>query len=75
MIDIILFGLGVGALIAIFSFLEATASDPENENIEMGNYVKTFIISALVSGLGIFVFKNISSDSPYSAQVEVGLLD
>jgi hypothetical protein len=73
MIDIVLFSLISALIIAIFSYLEANAST--EEEIDSGVYFKTFLIAFIVNGIGILIFKNMTCDSPFSAPVEVGLLD
>ena len=73
MIDIILFSLISAIVIALFSYLEATASS--EEDIEISSYFKTFIIAFITNGIGILIFKNMTCDSPYSVPVEVGLLE
>lgn len=72
MIDIILFSLISASVIALFIYLEASASE---EDIEISDYFKTFLIALIVNGIGILVIKNMTCDSPFSAPVEVGLLD
>ena len=73
MLDIILFGIISSTIITIISFLEVSASEPENE--DMYRFIKLFIISFLTTTLCIFIFKNLTTQSIYSHQVEVGLPD
>ena len=73
MLDIILFSILSSLIITIISYMEASASDSELD--DMSRFVKIFIISFLVNLFSIFIFKNMSSKSVYSHQVEVGLPD
>ena len=72
MIDIILFGILSSLIITIIAYMEASASnDDENTN----RFFKIFFISFIVNMLAVFVFKNISNKSVYAEPVEVGFLD
>ena len=71
MLDTILFSVLSSLIITIISYMEVSASEPDNE--DMSRFIKIFIISLLVNLLGIFIFKNMSCQSVYSQQVEVGL--
>jgi len=73
MIDIILFSLISALVIALFSYLEANAS--MEEEVEVSDYFKTFLIALIANCIGIIIFKNMTCESPFSAPVEVGLLD
>ena len=61
MLDIILFSLLSSLVITLVSYMEASASDPEND--DTSRFIKLFAISFLANCIGIFVFKNMSGKS------------
>ena len=72
MIDTILFSLLTSLVITIISYMDASS---EEEEVDSSRFFKLFVISFIVNIIGIFVFKNVSTQSVYSQPVEVGLMD
>jgi uncharacterized integral membrane protein len=72
MLDIILFSIITGVIIAIILFLEASSND---DNIEITDYFKHFAISSIIIFIAFFIFTSINNKSILSEPVDVMLLE
>ena len=72
MLDIILLSIVSGVAIAMILFLEASSHD---ENVEVTDYLKHFLISSIIVFIAFFIFTSINNKSVLSEQVDVALLD